>query len=1025
MSTKKRTALTAIAAVVVLGATAAGIPGASAAPPADPTPGVDRFPVISSGGAAIVGIPPGLAAHSEITAMVQFRAAPAVERVNDAAAKGKSLDLKSAAAAARADRSSAEKAVRKLAPNVLGSTDTVVNTITVRATPAVLRSIAATPGVARVQASRVFHKSNAVSDQFTGVPSAWKYAGATGAGIKVAVIDDGIDYTHANFGGPGTAAAFGSNNSTTIEPGTFPTAKVVGGYDFVGDNYDASADQPGETTTPSPDPDPLPCGEHGSHVAGSVAGFGVTAAGAMYTGTYDDTTLANQFSVPPGAAPKATLLAYKVFGCDGSVDDFIIVAAIDRAVTDGANVINMSLGAPFGNAENVEAMAIDNAVNANVLVVAAAGNEGPNAYMTGSPATSNKALSVAAVDVAYSTLPTFKITLASGAPIAAQNSNGAAVPGPITGELVNLGLGCAADDAAAAPIYAAAAGKIAVTTRGTCARVDRARWGQAAGALAVIMINDSPGLPPVEGPIAGVTIPFLGASQADGARLTAGGTATIAMGDPIPNPSYKRFASFTSNGLRYGDSALKPDIAAPGVAILSTFAGTGNQGVRISGTSMASPHTAGIAALVRQTHPTLTPIAIKGILMGTAAAEDIGNYTPRRGGAGLVRADLAVDARAFPWTDDGKNNLSFGFDELTTATHSETLSFNITNTSATAVTYDLSVSATSDLGASHLALNPSTITIGAGQTGVVQATLHIDNAAALADAAAADRGALPTIQGRIIASPRSATTGITRLVVPYAQVANVLSNVTAQSAPGSTTTALTLSNNGLVAGTADIYQWTHDDAAGDVVDPLVPDIRNVGVQSFRDDQNPKDALIVFAVNYNNRTSTHATEETDVLIDTGGNAEPDFALVAVDAGLLTTGTPNGLVNAFLINLKTNTVVTQMATSAPANGSVVLIPTMLSALGLQGEGAKFNFAVASYSIMDGSLAPDVTTTKMFRPFKTAVSTGAYVSVPAGGSVNLPVDWTKPEVDNQGALGWLVVTQDDAGGPAEADGIAVRRG
>ncbi|HYH84774.1 MAG TPA: post-COAP-1 domain-containing protein [Pyrinomonadaceae bacterium] len=111
--------------------------------------------------------------------------------------------------------------------------------------------------------------------------------------LKIGIIDTGIDYTHADFGGPGTSAAYTSNNRAIIEPGTFPTAKVVGGMDFAGDAYTGA-------NAPIPDPDPLDCTNHGTHVAGSAAGLSVNVDGTTYTGPYDGTTPFTSLSIGPG-----------------------------------------------------------------------------------------------------------------------------------------------------------------------------------------------------------------------------------------------------------------------------------------------------------------------------------------------------------------------------------------------------------------------------------------------------------------------------------------------------------------------------------------------------------------------------------------------------------------------------------------------------------------------------------------------------------------------------------------------------
>ena len=254
--------------------------------------------------------------------------------------------------------------------------------------------------------------------------------------MKVAIIDTGVDYTHADFGGPGTEAAFDANDSTVVEPGSFPTAKVVGGYDFVGDAYGAEADDPADRI-PKPDPDPLDCNGHGSHVAGIAAGQGVLADGTTYHGPYNSTTLSgNNWNVGPGIAPNALIYAYKVFGCEGSVDDSIVVAALNRAAQDGVDVVNMSLGSPFGTADDPEVAAINTLAQAGTVVVASAGNEGQNAYMVGSPSSADRAISVAALDASRATVPgahaAFSKTPATGRPAGLQRGavpRGADAPG--------------------------------------------------------------------------------------------------------------------------------------------------------------------------------------------------------------------------------------------------------------------------------------------------------------------------------------------------------------------------------------------------------------------------------------------------------------------------------------------------------------------------------------------------------------------------------------------------------------------
>ncbi len=185
-------------------------------------------------------------------------------------------------------------------------------------------AVAALPNVVAVHAVKTYTLDNAVSVPFLGVPAVWQNTGYTGKNVKVAVIDTGIDYTHANFGGAGTPAAYEAANAAETQPADpaqfGPAApRVKGGYDFVGDAYNADPSSPTYQPVPKPDPNPLDCNGHGSHVAGTAAGSGV-ANGATYPGPYNASTPSKTFDIGPGVAPQADLYALRVFGCDGSTD---------------------------------------------------------------------------------------------------------------------------------------------------------------------------------------------------------------------------------------------------------------------------------------------------------------------------------------------------------------------------------------------------------------------------------------------------------------------------------------------------------------------------------------------------------------------------------------------------------------------------------------------------------------------------------------------------------------------------------
>ena len=468
----------------------------------------------------------------------------------------------------RTQQQSVVSLVEAAGAKVLATFQHAINGVKVRATREQIARFATLPGVVAVKPVAIYRLGNAESVPFIGTPAAWQGPpGVHGEHIRVAHFDTGVDYTHANFGGPGTPAAFAAAAATSTAPAD-PTLfgpdapKVKGGTDLVGDNYDASSSDPAKNT-PMPDPNPLDCNGHGSHTAGTLTGFGVTAAGATFTGPYDAATPNNSFSIGPGVAPLADLYEVRVFGCTGSTE--VVIDAIDWAVKNDMQVISMSLGAPYGSEDVADAEASENAVDAGIVVVASAGNSGTAPYLTGSPSTGQKVISVAAID-SHVSFPGASLALAPSGSIVAQDSNGVAFSNGTSYPVVVLpdtkgtgvggvSLGCDPTEYTAAGVT----GRLVVTVRGTCARVARAIFGQEAGAAAVAMINTATGYPPFEGPITSdpdtgqkfnVTIPFLGIqgpspSAVDGAALLAASTATLSN-TTIANPTFRRFASFTS-----------------------------------------------------------------------------------------------------------------------------------------------------------------------------------------------------------------------------------------------------------------------------------------------------------------------------------------------------------------------------------------------------------------------------------------------------------------------------------------------
>ena len=929
-------------------------------------------------------------------------------------------------------------AVRQAGGVVVGELQDAYAGVHVKVRSAALTTLAAVPGVTAIHLMPTYKPSLTQSVPYIGAPQAWTSTGETGAGVKIAVIDTGVDFYHADFGGSGNPAdyTYGLAHDTSVpaldadgKTVAFPSAKIPVGYDFVGDTYDAAAAAGSPATIPQPDPNPLDCDSHGTHTASTAAGVGVLSNGKTYTGPYNSSIYGTQdFRIGPGVAPKATLFIYKVFGCTGSTD--VVVEAINRAVEDGADVISMSLGSDFGTSDTPDAVAANNAARAGVVVVASSGNEGPSGYMTGTPASASRAISVAGVD-SNATFPGATIH-GAGSDISAIDANNG--PLPVTGKKLHvltaadgsISLGCdAADYAAVVP------GEIVVTLRGTCDRVARAKFGQAAGAAAVIMVNNGAGLPPFEGPISDVTIPFIGTQESDGAALLAANGSIVTIDSPgaLPNPTYKQIADFSSWGPRYGDSALKPEITAPAVSVVAAGMGTGNDVLVDSGTSMSAPHVAGVAALVIGVHPNWSVNEVKAAIMSTADATSttIVGYDPRGAGSGVVQAQRATVTAAVALTRDGLDTLSFDYRALDSSFRA-TKSFTIKNESNRAITYKLGAAFVGDPAGASVAVSPSRVTVGPHQSSDVSVTLSM-SASAVAALPPADTftgmgpGGLLTVEGLVTATPTNGGTGVFPLHVPFLFVPRGTSDVTVGSLSayelgrGVASASVTLRNRGIHDGTADVYAWglsARDTVAG------ISSIRAVGVQSqpgsFCDPLiSDKDRCLIFAINGWHQWSNAAAAEFDISIDTNRDGTPDFLVVSLDLGLLETGSFDGITASFTFDAAGN-VIDAFLADAPLNGSVIELPALASDLGLKSSSAAFSYSIVGFDGITGNVDA-VAGQALYNAFSPSVSNAQLVPLAAGASAKLPLSVDTRLQTRAPALGWMVVSLDNANGAAQA--------
>ncbi|QIZ05903.1 S8 family serine peptidase [Priestia megaterium] len=567
------------------------------------------------------------------------------------------------------------------------------------------------------------------------------HEGVNGNGVKVGVLDTGIDYNHPDL----TDVYKGYRKQEGVNPASIDPTSVKG-WDFVDNDADPMETTPGDWVNAGK---PVTEGHeyttyHGTHVSGTIAAQ----------------SKANVESPAQGVAPGVDLYVYRVLGPYGSGYTSGIIGGIDKSVSDGMKVINMSLGAPTNDPLSAEAIAVNNATLAGVTCVISAGNSGPKEWTLGTPGAAALPITVGASDFAMSiptatatvgneTFTNFKL-LGKG-----YNDHLEALANK-TYPVVFVGLG-GANDVKDVDLH----GKVALIERGTYPLNEKIVNAQKAGAVAAIMYNNIDG--DIDNYLASDVgfIPTFRLSKADGARFKAAAEndsiTFTEIGSTVTEGNH--LAAFSSRGPVTSSYDIKPDVVAPGVSVYSTYpeyVHSPEAGIdysqayaRISGTSMASPHVAGIAALILQAHPNYKPADIKAALMNSADKLN-GDYSVYEVGAGEVDVTEAVhnemafkvqDTTLFDDGNGGIYNLDYEKGALTfgavykkdgsTNTAKRTVVF--TNCGAQAKTFDVSTetikpnSNVSDSVANNVTVTTSlqSVTVEAGKSTNVTATVNV------------------------------------------------------------------------------------------------------------------------------------------------------------------------------------------------------------------------------------------------------------------------------------------------------------
>lgn len=520
----------------------------------------------------------------------------------------------------------------------LGAVNRVINAVALNFDATKLADLAVLPGVVKINPVVDYEY-----DMWEVVPyigaKAVQDMGYTGEGVVAAILDSGIDYTHYDLFGSGNPADFAANDPTVIEPGTFPTAKVIGGYDFVGEVWPNGA--------LAPDPDPLDK---------------VTGAGYPH-GTHVSSTMGGRVGVAPDVKFHAVKVCSSVSSsCSGLAMlqglDYAVDPNGDGKIGDRVDIVNMSIGSPYGQAyEDDTSYATNQLSLVGVLVVASAGNSQDHPYVTGTPGAALGALSVAATYNPVEEAAYMEILSPYTAKYGAIFQDWSAplttlIEAPVVyGGSLGNNLGCTPFPAGSL------AGKIALVDRGSCAISIKVSNMADGGALVGIIGLVAPG-EPTSFAFGGGTpsIPGYNISQADSNAIKAalaGGAEVLARFDPAdPKPLVGTVTGYSSRGPSYWLSYLKPDITAPGNSY-SANAGTGTGYEFTGGTSFSSPTVAGAAALMMEKFPDLRNHDIKALLVGTADSNVLSfNETlapVSRIGGGEVRVEAAVNAKALAY----------------------------------------------------------------------------------------------------------------------------------------------------------------------------------------------------------------------------------------------------------------------------------------------------------------------------------------------------------------------------------------
>jgi subtilisin family serine protease len=543
-------------------------------------------------------------------ALVQLRGDPLSTNPRTHPTQGKKIDfnnstVKSVRAQLSAERNDFKSWLRTNAPSakVTGEYDISLNAVSVQLNGESLATIASAPLVQTAQYEGLYYPDDP-NDPDLGIISAqaaWNQGGGpanAGQGVEVAVVDTGIDITHPCF-----------------NDATYPSHQQYGDHHFT--NNKVIAAKVFNNKTPSHHYTPEALQDHGTHVAGTIGCNLDTPA------TVDGVTIPYAMS---GVAPRVLLGNYNVFPGDvTNARSEDIMNALEAAYADGFDVANMSLGGNSHGNQDLLTVAVNDLDQANMVVAVAAGNSGPGHYTVESPGSAARALTAGASTVGH--FIGAPITVA-GTTYEGAIGDFAVVTSDLTAPL-GVVLNGSNLDTACSPLQVNLTGKIGLVARGVCSFSTKIRNVQDAGGVAAIVANNVGGAPIAmgqDGTPNQPTIPAYMVSHADGQALMTHDGESTTIGATLQYfynaADNDIMAGFSGQGPTDVDFRVKPDVVAPGVNVLSSiphqFCASPPCFAFFQGTSMATPHLAGSAAIVKWLHPDWAAWEIRSAVVNTA-----------------------------------------------------------------------------------------------------------------------------------------------------------------------------------------------------------------------------------------------------------------------------------------------------------------------------------------------------------------------------------------------------------------------